>query len=78
MGIIASNVFNPGFSTFIGNLCTSTSIHEHTTLKWPNYMVDYCNGLTQEFYLVNFAKDTQHRFIGKPFIYVIEVKHSYK
>jgi Calcium-activated BK potassium channel alpha subunit len=72
MGIIASNVFNPGFSTFLGNLCTSTSVSDTIKQKWPAWMVQYCNGLSQEFYLVSFQRDVGKKYIGKYFSQIVE------
>jgi len=46
MGIIASNAFNPGFSTFVCNLIMSTSVSSNIKKKFPDWVVEYCNGLS--------------------------------
>jgi hypothetical protein len=67
MGIIASNAFNPGFCTFICNLIMSTSISSNIQKKFPPWVVDYCTGLSQEFYLVSFQNDIDKKYVGKQF-----------
>ena len=46
MGIIASNAFNTGFSTFICNLIMSTSVTSNIQKRFPDWVIEYCNGLS--------------------------------
>lgn len=73
MGIIASNAFNPGFSTFVCNLIMSTSVSSNIKKKFPDWIVEYCNGLSQEFYCVSFLTDKQNKYVGKSFSHAVEV-----
>lgn len=45
----------------------STSISSSIKTKFPEWVVDYCDGLSQEFYLVGFHNDVQHKYIGFSF-----------
>jgi hypothetical protein len=46
MGIIASNAFNPGFSTFVSNLIMSTSVSNNIKKKFPDWLAHYVDGLS--------------------------------
>lgn len=60
MGILAGNIMIPGFSTFISNLIMSSSIGASLKKELPNWMLEYCHGLTQEIYSIPFSNDIHH------------------
>lgn len=55
MGIIAGNIFNKGYSTFMSNLITSSSISNSVKKKLPVYALEYCHGLSHEIYSIDFS-----------------------
>lgn len=55
MGIIAGNIFNFGYSTFMSNLIASSSISNGIKKKLPLYALEYCSGLAHEIYSIDFS-----------------------
>lgn len=59
MGIIAGNIFHKGYSTFMSNLITSSSISNSMKKKLPTYALEYCSGSSHEIYAIDFKQDTE-------------------
>ena len=67
MGMIAANVFNPGFGTLISNLIVSSSCNTKDRSSIPFWTLEYMNGLGQEIYIIKFERDITKEYVNQSF-----------